>query len=80
MMATMIRMWQEMQPLEDVQRGGWCTPCMLPSVGSRRFLHTMHAGEAVTYAQVLTLLHCDDCHDTHWKEYRESTANNDTDT
>lgn len=71
MMAHVAKMWQEMQPLEDVQRGGWCDDCALPSVASRRFIHSMHANESVTYAQVLTLLHCDGCEDTYWKEYRE---------
>ena len=79
MMARVVPMWQEMQPLEDAQEGAWCGKCLLPSVATRRFLHTMHAGEAVTYAQVLTLTHCHDCTDTYWKEYREQHSQRDTD-
>jgi hypothetical protein len=73
MMVGVMKFWQEMQPLEEVQRGAWCEHCALPSVAHRRFLHTMHANENITHAQVLTLLHCDDCEDTYWKEYREAT-------
>lgn len=71
MMAAVARFWQEMQPLEEPQEGNWCPVCLVPSVATRRFMHSMHANEAVTYAQVLTLVHCRDCTDTYWKEYRE---------